>query len=118
MAKKLVKASEITVAAAVKAEIERLLVPFESWESVSNPESYIEDSLGKYIKGIEMMLSKALDLNDIPLSRALTLHLIKLSKMGRAKADVSIGVSQLRDELNFSGVETEKLKELLGRENG
>lgn len=103
--------------AEIKMVIERAIAPLESWPTVDNPENYIESRLGKYIKLLEGMLDRALVLGHIDRAQSITNDLIRLSKLGRAKAEVNInGPSKLRDEINFrdltdSEVEV-KLKEI------
>lgn len=97
----------------IDAVIERAIQPLESWPTVADPEHYIESRLGKYIKILEGMLERSLMLGDIDRVEALTLDLIRLSKLGHAKADVQIGVSKLREELNFGQLNTEAIREKL-----
>lgn len=116
---KLVKASEMDLIKAAQKAVKQFLVPFDQWEKLDNPEAYIDIQSGKYVKGLEMLLERAVEMNDMELSRALTLDLLRLSKLGRSKADINViggELSKLRQEETFSGVDTKDIRKMLGRE--
>jgi hypothetical protein len=100
----------------LKEAVSKALAPLSAWETIAEPEVYIESRVGRYISGLEMLLEQALANNDMDASRALTLDLIKMSRLGRSKIDLtSTSVNKLRDEMDFRKVDTSKLTEILGR---
>jgi len=113
---KRVKASEIVVTNKLRAVVSSALTPVEAWENIPTPDVYLESKVGKYLRGMEEVLNRAVEMNDLQMTRTLLLDLLKMTKFGRPKADVNIGgVSKLRDEEDFSKVSTDKLRALLGK---
>lgn len=117
MPRKIVKASELRMVGQLKAAVEKTLAPLAAWSEIAEPEAYIESRLGKYITGLEMLLETALRNNDLDASRALTLDLIKMTRLGKTKVDLTAtSVNKLRDEFDFRSVNTDELRKQLGRE--
>lgn len=114
---KRLKASELALTATLREKVSSALAPIEAWATIETPEAYLEARVGKYIAGLEMLLERSLELSDIAMARGLIGDLIRLTKIGRAKADLNItGPSKLRDETDFTKIPTDKLRELLGRQ--
>lgn len=112
-----VKASEIVLAQEVRDAVSVALAPIEAWKAVENAEAHLEGRIGLYIAGLEELLEKTVRMNDIQGARGLLNDLIRLTKIGRPKADVSVsGISKLREETDFSQLSTEMLRKALGLE--
>lgn len=113
---KRIKASEIVVTKALTTAISRQLAPMDAWETIDAPDVYLESKTGKYLRGLELVLEKAVELNDLSMVRTVLLDLLKMTKMGRPKADVNVsGLTKLRDETDLSKIDTEQLRQILGR---
>ena len=98
MPRKLVKASELKIVESLKAKVASALAPLEAWETIAEPDIYLESRVGKYIYGLERLLDLAIEHNDFEAIRGLTLDLIRLTKLGRAKADINLSsVNKLRE---------------------
>ncbi len=111
-----VKASELTLSAGVRAAVGRVLAPIEAWEAIESPDIYLESRTGVYIRGLELLLEKAVDEGDRAEVRGLLLDLLRMTKVGRAKADLTLaGLNKLRPESDLHGVDSDQLRELLGR---
>ena len=111
---KVVKASELKLAKSVSEHIGKLLIPLEAWEAVANPDIYLDNRAGKYVRGLEMLLESAIAADDIELTRMLTLDLIRLTKLGRSKADVNImSGGKLRDEISFKEKSPEEIEAII-----
>lgn len=116
MARKITKASELRMVGQLKQAVSKALAPLSAWETIAEPEVYIEARLGKYITGLEMLLSRALENNDAEMARALTLDLVKMTRLGKTKIDLNaVGVNKLREEIDFKKADTKLLMETLGR---
>lgn len=116
---KLTKASQITWTPKDIEAVQKALVPFEALELIADPDVYLESSAGKYVAGLEMLLKRALESNDIEMSRMLLLDLVKMTKIGRSKADINVGaLSKLRDEVDYSKLKTEDIEALLKQVKG
>lgn len=100
-------------AADIDKIIENAIAPIDAHEDMESPELYVERRLGKYIHILEAMLNQSLLLGNFDRAQSLTNDLIRLTKMGRAKAEIAIGPSKLRDETDFSKWDTDKIKELI-----
>lgn len=112
-----VRASELALTTTLREKVSSALAPIEAWATIDTPEAYLESRVGKYIAGLEMLLERSLELSDIAMARGLIGDLIRLTKIGRAKADLNItGPSKLRDEIDLTKIPTDKLRELLGRQ--
>ena len=103
----------IITEAQINAIIDEAIAPIDAHEDMDSPELYVEKRLGKYIHILEAMLDRALLMGRHDQAQALVNDLIRLTKMGRAKAEVNLGVSKLRDETDFSKWETDQIKNLL-----
>jgi len=100
----------------LKEAVGQALAPLKAWESIAEPEVYIESRLGRYISGLEMLLEVALKHADLDAARALTLDLIKMTRLGKTKVDLTAtSVNKLRDEIDFRKVEIDELRRLTGR---
>ena len=104
--------------AEIQAIIEEAIRPLNDWEAVQEPEKYIETQLGRYISMLEGLLNRAASLGDADRCHQIVLDLIRLSKLGRSKAEIEIGVNKLRPELDFSGLSTEEILKQLGAVEG
>lgn len=110
-----VKASEIAIAEDVRTAVSYALAPIEAWKAVENAEAHLEGRIGLYIAGLEELLEKTVRMNDIQGARGLLNDLIRLTKIGRPKADINVGgLSKLREETDFSQLSTEMLRKALG----
>ena len=89
----------------------------DEYEDPPEPtESYLERRSGRYVRVIEDTIDKALALGMIELASSLSLALVRLTKVGRAKAEVSLaGVPRLRDEADLSEVGIDDLARAIGR---
>ena len=113
---KRVRASEIVLAERTRGAIERALAPIEAWREIQAPEAYLEARTGKYISGLEELLNAAWAEGDKEMCRQLLLDLLRMTKIGKAKAEVTLaGVNKLRPEQDLSSVNMESLLEALGR---
>jgi hypothetical protein len=111
---KTVKASELKLRTSEIAKVRAMMAPLEAWEAISDPDIYLENRSGKYVRGLEMLLEKAIELNNLDMVRGLTLDLLRLTKLGRSKAEVSLmGGSKLRDEVNFRDMTPEQIKAVM-----
>ena len=119
--RKRIKASEVILTAAeadgMRKVIGLALAPIEAWKAVENAEAHLEGRIGLYVAGLEELLEKTVRMNDIQGARGLLNDLIRLTKIGRPKADINVaGISKLRDEADFSQMSTEMLRKALGME--
>lgn len=118
MPRKLVKASELRVVSELRAKVSSALAPLAAWETIAEPEIYLESRVGKYIHGLESLLDIAIEHNDFEAVRGLTLDLLRLTKLGRAKADISLtGMNKLREGQDMSKIDTDALRAILGKKD-
>lgn len=111
----LMKASSLELVEEIRDEYSRQLVAFENWANIDQPDLYVEKQTGKYVYGLEHLLETAVKENDIDRARAILNDLIRLSKMGRAKADIEIkGPNKLRPERDLSALPLELLRQAAG----
>jgi hypothetical protein len=104
--------------AEIRAIIEEAIKPLNDWEEIQDPERYIETRLGRYIHLLEGLLDRAAALGDMDRVHAIALDLIRLSKLGRSKAEINVGVTKLREEKDFSKLGTDEIAKLLGEVEG
>lgn len=116
MARKLVKASELKIVRDLHDKVASALAPLAAWETIAEPEAYLESRVGKYIYGLEQLLELSIEHNDFEATRGLTLDLLRLTKLGRAKADINLNsINKLREGQDMTKVDTDALRELLGK---
>lgn len=118
MPRKLIKASELKLVKSLTDKVSAALAPLEAWETIAEPDVYLESRVGKYVFGLERLLDLAIEHNDFEAVRGLTLDLIKMTKLGRAKADVNIStINKLRESEDLTKVPIEELRKILGKKD-
>jgi hypothetical protein len=118
MPRKIVKASELKLVADLRSKVASALAPLAAWETIAEPEVYLESRVGKYVYGLERLLELAIEHNDFEAVRGLTLDLIKMTKLGRAKADINLNsINKLREGQDMTKVDTDALRAILGKRN-
>ena len=90
------------------------LDPIALWPNISKPESYLEERAGKYIALLEGLLDRALETRDVDAARVLALDLLKMTPIGRNKAEININ-KNLRDEISLDHLDPEMLENITKR---
>jgi hypothetical protein len=99
----------------VAGDIVQLLNNLEAYESPETPaETYLEARSGKYVRMLEGILDVAAQLGMFDLARVTLVDLLRMTKVGRAKADVNLG-GKLREEHPLTHLTDEELKNLVSK---
>jgi|ERR1700722_1806562 len=99
----------------VAGEVVQLLNSLEAYESPETPaEVYLDGRAGKYVRMLEGILDVAAQLGMFDLARVTLVDLLRMTKVGRAKADLTLG-GKLREEHPLSHMTDEELKNLVSK---
>lgn len=99
----------------VAGDIVQLLSALDTYESPETPaEVYLDGRAGKYVRMLEGVLDVAAQLGMFDLARVTLVDLLRMTKVGRAKADLTLG-GKLREEHPLNHLSDEELKSLVSQ---
>jgi hypothetical protein len=100
---------------AVAGEIVSLLQKLDAYEAPELPvEVYLDNRAGQYTRMLEAIVDVASELGMFDLARVTLVDLLRMTKVGRAKADLTVG-GKLRDEHPLTHLSDEELKNLVSK---
>ena len=95
---------------AVAGDIVQLLNSLDAYEAPELPvEQYLDNRAGRYAKMLEAIVDVAAQLGMFDLARVTLVDLLRMTKVGRAKADLTLG-TKLREEMDFKHKTQEELE--------
>ena len=81
------------------------------WPVIADPVAHIESQSGQYLAMYEGVLDYCMQSGHIELGRAMLLDLLKMTKVGRTKADLVVAPVQ---EVDLSHLKNDDLLRLVG----
>ena len=81
------------------------------WPVISDPVAHIESQSGQYLAMYEGVMDYCMQSGEIELGRAMLLDLLKMTKVGRTKADLAVTPIQ---EVDLSHLKNDDLLRLVG----
>lgn len=100
---------------AAAGEIVQLLQKLDAYENPATPvEVYLDSNAGKYARMLEAIVDVAAQCGMFDLARVTLVDLLRMTKVGRAKADINLG-GKLREEHPLTHLSDEELKNLVSK---
>lgn len=90
------------------------IAPLDTWDTIADPKGHVAAMAGKYLAMYEGVMNYCMQTGDIALGRAMLLDLMRLTEVGRQKADLHVGPA---GEIDLSHLNESELLKLVGKED-
>jgi hypothetical protein len=87
------------------------IAPLDLWPALTNPKEHVAAQAGRYLAMYEGVMNYCMQIGDVALGRAMLLDLLRLTEVGRQKAELTMAAG----EVDLSHLKEEDLLQLVNK---